>query len=202
MDPILLVLGYLLLRGRQQPARGGGRRQAAPPAGARPPRAGASPAEQWERAIAQTVAVSPAIAAGLGRAAVMEGANAPTPETVKGLVSLWDQLRAQAETHKQPGVTWGDRDLLWYATLARIRPDLLVGTGQPAAKVTESILRANPGDPDVFDAVDRATWVALGRRLPPPPQTARAPAPAPIESDDKIRVVRDPLPSAADAASR
>lgn len=201
MDPIVMILGYLLLRGRQ-PERSRARRpSAAPPAGARPSRSGASPAEQWERAIAQSAAVSPAIAGGLGRAAVMEGANAPTPETVRGLLGLWDQLRAEAERHKMPGIAWGDQDLLWYATVARLRPDLLEGTGQKAATVTVSLLKAHVGDPDVFDAVDRATWVATGRRLPPPPQTARAPAPAPAV-DQPIRIVPDPLPSAADAASR
>lgn len=200
MDPIILMLGYLLLRGRQ-PGRARGRRPAAPPAGARPPRAAGNPAEQWERAIAQAVAVSPAIAGGLGRAAVMEGAGPPTPETVRGLITMWDQFRAEAEKHKQPGITWDDRDLLWYATIARLRPDLLAGTGQRAQKVTESILRAHAGDPDVFDVVDRATWVATGRRLPPPPQTARAPAPPPAV-DQPIRIVPDPLPSASDAASR
>lgn len=203
IDPWLLI-AFFLMRSKRDGGGGGGGR---PPPRPAPP----APIEQrWARAIAATVDVSHQVAEGLGRAAVLAGAGPPTPEGVRNLFTQWETTRDEALRHKSPGVTWDDRDLLWYATVALLRPELLAGTGQKLAPTTVSILRAYDVAPDVFNILDQATWVATGQRLPParrpagsaPPPASSPPTPPAAAAADRIRVVPGDLPGAADAASR
>lgn len=170
MDMTLVALAAFLLLSRrakqQSPQRPGQQPQR--------PRPSLPPEQQWARALAAQATLTPAIAAGLARAAVLRNVGAPNPDNVRAVLNFWDTSRAMAEQHKAPTAKWDDNDLLWYATMSQLKPELLAGSGEKAPTVLRQILADHPGDNDVRTAVDTATWIATGRHLPPP---AQRPAP-------------------------